>query len=141
MLQSLDLEGKRKITGGDEFYVTFRDKNNNSFSPTAIARVRDLDNGSYKLNFVKSCSPEGNDSEEQAGIGSITISLLYTCFVGAIKPPLKNEWNHSFLTNNEYTSMENVKAPPMTTANLPKIFPELALYETVYVLGASTMRQ
>jgi len=142
LLHSLDPSGRRKYKGGDEIYVTYRDQNNDSISPTAIARIEDLQNGSYKLDFVKSRSPKIDHKQTLAGLGSIVIHLHYTCFTSYLDPPAKNSWSESGAFNTKYTSGENtIVAPPMRDADMPKQFPELALYDKVYTLGNSLMRQ
>jgi len=142
LLHSLDPSGRRKYKGGDEIYVTYRDQNNDSISPTAIARIEDLQNGSYKLDFVKSRSPKIDHKQTLAGLGSIVIHLHYTCFTSYLDPPAKNSWSESGAFNTKYTSGENtIVAPPMRDADMPKQFPELALYDKVYTLGNSLMGQ
>jgi len=141
LLHSLDPSGRRKYKGGDEIYVTYRDQNNDSISPTAIARIEDLQNGSYKLDFVKSRSPKIDHSQKLAGIGSVTIYLHYTCFAGHLDPPSKNTWNASGALNTKYTSINTLVAPPMRDVEMPKQLPELASYDNIYTVGNSLMGQ
>jgi len=141
MLHTFSSDGNRKTKGGDELYVIYRDQNNDSVSPTAIARVEDMQNGIYKLDFVKSRSPKIDHSQKLAGIGSVTIYLHYTCFAGHLDPPSKNTWNASGALNTKYTSINTLVAPPMRDVEMPKQLPELASYDNIYTVGNSLMGQ
>jgi len=139
LLHSLDSKGVRKTEGGDEIYVTYRDEANESVSPTAIAHVVDLENGSYELNFVNSRSPALKDDPNLTGFGSITINLEYTCSAGILDPPTKKTWTGSGLINTMYTSGPTYQAPPIRNAEYPNKYPELSSYDIVYGIGSTLM--
>jgi hypothetical protein len=86
-IQTLDGEGKGKKSGGDEFYVDF-----SSWSTEAswlVAKVNDLDDGNYQLEFLAPPLAQILDTRQGS---AVTVSLLYTCGMGRLGPPLKSTW-------------------------------------------------
>ncbi|KAG7343435.1 hypothetical protein IV203_021380 [Nitzschia inconspicua] len=127
VLKTLDGFGNYKTMGGDEFYVTFSVYNNSTttITPTAVAMVKDHQNGSYQLNFVtvpelfdknipSRMYPFGHDTETSLSshLGRLEIFLQYTCFMGTLHQPLKDGWK-SGGGSNIRTTLENVPCPPM----------------------------
>lgn len=117
-LKTLDAAGNYKVIGGDELYVSFTVYNSNSTDPTAVAIVKDHQDGSYGLEFVNvpsksSYNPElpKNDTAFES-FGSLEIYLQYTCFMGTLHQPLKDGWKAGGASNMKLI-VENVPVPPM----------------------------
>ena len=143
LLRTYDEKGQRKTVGGDEFYIQFThadaptDPNANITHATAIARAHDLRNGIYQLSFVTSPLLEVSLSE-LANVGRLTIHMEYTCGVGFMGQPTKNEW-HTGGSVNEHFVLINVPSPPIRLFEPPEPTVNLAKYQVVYVLGDSVM--
>jgi hypothetical protein len=133
ILESLDIHGKAKHEGGDEYYVTYTDESMSS--PTAIAFVSDRQDGSYHLEFVK--SPSLNATGPLTGIGSVTIILQYSCGLGHLAPPSKLQWSTGGAINAEY-KVEKMTAPHMDNFVPPQGI-DLSRYDQVLAFGDSTM--
>lgn len=117
IIQSLDINGSPKRIGGDEYYVTYTDNTMatttpKQHSPTAVAFVTDLEDGSYKLDFVTSPSLTALQSISTAlsGRGTLTIILQYSCGLGHLAPPFKENWSTGGAMNAKYV-VDNVTAP------------------------------
>jgi len=54
VLQTYTNDGMKKQKGGDEFYITYHDKNNAFQSPSAVAHIKDTRDGTYTLRFIRS---------------------------------------------------------------------------------------
>jgi hypothetical protein len=79
-------------------------------SPTAMAMVQDLQkNNSYKLQFVTSPSLP---LTPLSGQGTVNITSQYSCGVGRLSPPMKQDWSTGGAINALYT-VQNVTAPSM----------------------------
>jgi hypothetical protein len=71
ILQSIDDNGNDKTVGGDEFYVTYADNNPpRKGEHSAAALIKDLEDGSYELDFVK--TPMAPISGNLTGAGTLT---------------------------------------------------------------------
>jgi hypothetical protein len=128
-IRTLDNNGNYKTMGGDEFYVTYTDGYNDNATPqagpTAVAIVKDLENGSYRLEFVtvpplsfsntSHSIPEYLDgSVGDTGLGRLEIFLQYTCYMGTVYQPLKDGWKTGGASNIRVV-MENIIRPRMQT--------------------------
>jgi hypothetical protein len=88
IIQSIDANGNDKTVGGDEFYVTYRDsKRPQDGEDTAVALIKDLENGSYALDFVT--TPMDPDPADLTGMGNLTVHFEYTCSIGRAHQPMK----------------------------------------------------
>jgi hypothetical protein len=85
-LVSLDIKGQNKTIGGDEYLVTYTDAS--SERTTLVAFVHDNVEGTYSLDF--STTPMNPVS--LSGYGNLTVHLQYTCGIGAMGQPLKDNW-------------------------------------------------
>ena len=140
MIQSLDANGNKKDAGGDEYYITYKDDSfvSSEESFTSVAHIKDLDNGQYELNFVASryISP----SEALIGTGNITIWLQYTCGIGSLWPPAKQNWQSSGLTNSTY-EIHLDASPEINQPSPINSEKSLKTYDAVLALGDSIMVQ
>ena len=142
--------GRPKSVGGDEFYITYTDnaapKRNR---PTATANVIDLKNGTYRLEFVS--SPINDHLHRLTGQGTISVYFQYTCSIGTLPPPHKNNstiWKDGGSTNFMY-SASNVSIPPIKPFQPPSrddddddnndIVVDLSQYEMIVPVGDSLM--
>jgi hypothetical protein len=114
-LQALDASGLVKQTGGDEFYITYTDRahqlkhqsiddsvtSTRQPHPTAIARLEDLHNGRYILDFIS--SPLNHRHHRLEGRGTITVAFQYTCGMGRMAPPSKGHWKTGGATVVEHS--------------------------------------
>lgn len=168
-LQSFDLQGRRKIIGGDEFYITFHDlrsipggtwqdwptissvdDDGNRVHPTAVAHVEDLNNGRYRLHFVQSpyVHPlryrQGQEDASFSGSGILTIRSQYICGIGRLGPPAKANWIAG--GHHVWSSSQTVDAmPPLAPFVAPHPMGvsqiNLRTYRKVLGLGDSLMKQ
>ena len=139
VLESLSIDGKPKTMGGDEYYITYTDDamtNASSNSPTAVAFVRDRTDGSYALEFVTSPSLDMT-ATQLSGVGTITIALQYSCGLGHLAPPTKNNWSTGGAISAKYV-VQNVTAPRMEPF-VPPCCANLGQYDQVVAYGDSTM--
>jgi len=138
-LHTLDIRGMRKAVGGDEFYVTFKDDSYASMShPSAVAHVKDNNDGSYELYFVK--TRYDSPPVPLMGTGNLTVWVEYTCNIGRIWPPGKNKWESNGSVERMYES--HVLQQPMLHEPSPISFDiKLSDYDAVYAFGDSIMSQ
>jgi hypothetical protein len=109
-------------------------------SPTAIAFVRDRQDGSYHLEFVTSPSLNATTTTRPLmGIGSVTIILQYSCGLGHLAPPAKLHWSTGGAINAQF-KVENRTAPHMDNFMAPSTRGiDLSRYDKVLAFGDSTM--
>jgi hypothetical protein len=88
-LVSPDTEGHTKTMGGDEYYVTYTDASSKKVTLAAFIFL-DHDNGDGTYNLDFSTTPL--NPVRITGRGRLTVHLQYTCGIGTIPQPLKNEW-------------------------------------------------
>jgi hypothetical protein len=114
-LVSLDANGQSKTMGGDEYYVTYTDAS--SKNATLVAFDHDNRDGTYDLNF----STTPMNPVNITGLGILTVHLQYTCGIGAMGQPLKNQWKSgatcgaSWSRANVTTPLYQVFSPPTDT--------------------------
>ncbi|KAL3914370.1 MAG: hypothetical protein SGILL_006127 [Bacillariaceae sp.] len=95
-LRALDGNGKYKTVGGDEFYVVYhadatKPTNwNQTTIPTAVALVKDNQDGSYSLDFV-----------------------THSCSIGKMHQPTKDGWSTGGAMNVVAVVGNLAAAPPM----------------------------
>ncbi|KAL3936861.1 MAG: hypothetical protein SGBAC_007910 [Bacillariaceae sp.] len=124
ILQAFDVNGNPKTVGGDEFYVTYHDRpldttNVTSRSPAsttiaiAIAKLQDLSNGTYVLNFIQSpFSPQWRLGHLLRN-GTIAVTFQYTCGLGSWNPPAKERWKSSGAIAVTHSYYPVHSAPPI----------------------------
>ena len=154
-IQTLDQFGNEKSVGGDEFYITYTDNqqydpaantDEKEIEPTAVAFVHDLNDGTYKLDFVS--SPMGNfkniydndANSDKPSSGRIKVNFEYTCGIGKLNPPTKKNWKSSGMMYRTAAYMDNVQQPPIRNFQHPSSI-NLSNYSLVIFFGDSTMRQ
>ena len=148
-VRSLDINGKRKTVGGDEFYVTYKDVaalrqgsvgHPLRLSPTAVAYANDQGDGSYELDFYM--SPLSSVPLEQlVGRGELTISMQYTCGVGMIPNNKKAKWGSGGLLGKVVYIVPVPIRPTIAKfvqPNADKAI-DLGKYKKVLVFGDSNM--
>lgn len=123
IVQTFDLNGERKYMGGDELYVTYTDSSANGIVgkgefPTAVAKMKDLEDGTYELDFVT--TPMDPHPEGLGGSGSLRIYFQYSCGIGTIAPLGKQHWN-SGGASHFFHKLNNMPAPPMRTFQPPTL--------------------
>jgi len=144
MLHTFGPDGLPKQVGGDEFYITFYKAGKRS-DPMAIADIRDLNNGTYRLNFVQSPTSANvvSGGNNKTAVGLLEVILEQTCGIGSLPPPLKQNWSVSGAINQFYR-IPNVTAPntilPFLPPNLDHAI-DLNPYDQVLVLGDSLLGQ
>jgi hypothetical protein len=106
-------------------------------SPTAIAFVNDCQDGSYRLEFVK--SPSLNATSPLMGIGSVTIILQYSCGLGHLAPPSKQRWRTGGAINAQYKVKTRTTPPHMDNFVPPQKGIDFSRYDRVLAFGDSTM--
>jgi len=146
VIQSLNKDGLVKIEGGDEYYIEYFSTGSNSAD--AIGYVKDLGDGSYKVDFMQPLLRKKNGTDQADNIlpgGKITVILQYTCGIGKLMPPSKKKWSTSGAINRkweaslpEHFHLHVVSAEKRVK---PMQFPELASFDYVYSVGDSLMSQ
>jgi hypothetical protein len=149
MLESLDGTGQKKTIGGDEFYISYLDEaymntNSSSHHPTAVAFVRDQQDGTYRLDFVT--SPFNYKPHKSlTGHGLVMVSFQYTCGIGSMTNHTKDSWKHGGTSGSSPTVRlltANVShAPPMRIFKPPPATLAFNNFSNVHVFGDSTMCQ
>lgn len=124
ILQSTDEFGSEKTVGGDEFYVTYTDNNKNhrgifkSNKHTDVALVKDLEDGTYDLDFVT--TPIEPNPESLSGDGFLRVWFQYSCGIGFMAQPEKLDW-HSGGSSSFYHKLTGIQQPPIRTFQQPHL--------------------
>lgn len=107
--------------------------------PTAIAEIVDLKDGRYRLEFVSSpLNHRIRDLHRLAGHGFITIYTQYTCGIGNMFPPTKENWTASGSNVVQWSSMVD-HGPPVIKFEPPPRSVDLSACPTLVVFGDSVM--
>jgi hypothetical protein len=139
-LQALDGQGKEKKIGGDEFYITYTDSSVTDQShPTAVARLTDLENGKYQMDFVTSAMNPIVDPKKLNGHGTLNIYFQFTCGIGRMPPPTKNNWPDGGNSVARHVHQGGVQLPPLRIFQAPKATVDFSKYRLVFV-GDSLMQ-
>jgi hypothetical protein len=152
MLTSLDSRGVPQTSGGDEFYIRYQEKDDET-SPAvlAVAIIEDLGNGTYRLDFCASPThpelpplPKPETNQGGGGAGTLTIYLEYSNGMGQMPPPSKNAWENGGYTHTQYSTNVSQRPPirrfiPPPTQHGSII--DLSIYKLVVCFGDSTMDQ
>jgi len=159
IIQTIDLDGADKIVGGDEFYITYHHNDTTAPKrskehPTAVAKIKDLGDGTYDLDFIASPMATVNmeeipskllnlingDKNEVTMGGNLTVHFVYTCGIGQITPPTKNVWKNGGYTQTSYTVTVNM-APPIRKFEHSSMPVNLDTFHHVIFVGDSLMEQ
>ncbi len=154
-IQSLDKRGKEKIIGGDEFYISYTEESNGDqdtvnadhgeIEPTAVAFIHDLNNGKYKLDFVMTPMAQKQKSSitnTASKTGRIIVHFEYTCGIGRLSQPTKQNWKSSGMMHQEsFYSDYGIRRPPIREFNIPSPSVNFSKYSSVMFFGDSTMYQ
>lgn len=166
-IQTYDGKGNAKTVGGDEFYLEFFHDFRDSYDqympevkhPLAVAKVLDREDGTYDLDFItspiameridsmhpdfKKLVDESREKQETyihlPGGGNITVHFAYTCDIGRIPPPYKNEWKNGGYSKTSYNDIQIDVAPPVKLFQKPKQVVDLANFDKVILHGDSVM--
>jgi hypothetical protein len=138
ILQSIDANGNDKTKGGDEFYVIYTDDNRPQYgNHTAVALIKDLENGSYALDFVS--TPMDPEPTGLTGMGKLTVHYEYTCGIGHAHQPMKAGWKFGGATLIHH-SKSNITQPPIRAFQLPPSDIDLSTFDLVVTFGDSLMQ-
>lgn len=147
-LETLDCRKKSKTVGGDEFYLTYSDRDlavaaRQSKEPfwmrpaSAVAWLVDQNNGRYRIDFQASpLSPQ-----IYSGTGVFSVYFQYTCGIGRMAYPLKETWPHGGQTIAWARSEELPLVPPIRPFELPSERPILFNFSTIVPVGDSLLQQ
>lgn len=140
IIQSIDSSGNKKTVGGDEMYITYVDKNFEShIDATAVAHVKDNEDGTYGLEFV-SIKQNLPQDITYAYKGSLTLYMQYTCSIGKIWPPAKAKWKSSGAIYHSYATKLDI-SPHVSSPKPLKLEVDLRSYDVVLAVGDSIMHQ
>lgn len=150
VLFSHDKNGKRKNSGGDEFYIRYEefcgdenDGDEKQLLLQAVAIVLDRNDGSYLLKF--STTPTNPDILSPKGDkGVLTVHFEYSNGIGRLPPPTKKSWQNGGYTHRVYTHSPCLKRPyirsfPPPSCNKGAL--DLSAFDKVLAFGDSTMDQ
>ena len=173
ILRSLDETKTPKTVGHDEFYITWQEQQQYTSTkhPSAVALIHDRNDGSYELEFVMpppvivdvdvssgstvSSSSSSSSSSSiktlttstNVGSGNLTIYYQYTCGMGNMAPPSKDDWNDGGALFQRYT-VEVPQRPSIRSFHHQSLIDpvtqqplSLSNYQQVLVFGDSAMRQ
>ena len=159
VLYSLDSDGCRKTTGGDEFYVRYEeftlvedgDENvSKEIRIQAVAFITDYADGSYELDFcttpmnpTKNTNKSSNSENEEKIIRVITIYFEYTDNMGFLPPPSKQDWLNGGYSHKRYSFELPVEQhrPLIREFSPPTLSVDLSQFEQVFAFGDSTFCQ
>ena len=143
-LESLDPQGNLKSVGGDEFYIEFRSHDAlESKHPTAVAVVKDLQDGTYALDFYRSLmKDESIMAKKTIKNGMLRVWLQYTCDIGRMAPPSKDSWYNGGYFTAIYWEKTLQYAPSINEIPTMKLSNNRTLdeYDLVLYIGDSIMR-
>jgi hypothetical protein len=143
ILQSLDEDGNQKTIGGDEFYITYKDYGNPKWfrldtDITGVALQTDLGNGRYLLDFGQ--PPMTNIAKKQyesTGSGSLMVHFQYTCGIGRMSRPEKDQWIYGGQLRHAHKQLD-VPAPVIRPfQNVNPV--DLSHYQAVVCFGDSVV--
>mmetsp|Transcript_25125 Transcript_25125/g.28737 ORF Transcript_25125/g.28737 Transcript_25125/m.28737 type:complete len:561 (+) Transcript_25125:93-1775(+) len=150
IIESVDEDGKKKSIGGDEFFVTYTDQNNNRKNnmATAVAVVKDNLDGTYELDFLSTGMGNPIPLANITGNGSLEIKMLFTCGIGRMTRPTKDSWtNGGHLYDQKYTyNIANVTAPPIRQVSRPNVSSngtqiiDFSIHDHIFCFGDSLMQ-
>ena len=147
VVTSLDCDGKSKEIGGDEYYITYRSNSGvialNPQTPTAVSRTKDRDDGTYQLDFWASPFADPTKASTtlvEAG-GYLTVHFEYTCGLGKLPVPAKQEWRTGGAVMTSYPNITISTAPPIQVFVPPNTDHRINLgkYDKVMVYGDSNL--
>ena len=157
-MQSLDQNGKEKTVGGDEFYITFHSDlyyyhnekapDMNADHPLAVGKVEDMGDGTYDIDFIstpmameiESKSPLPSEGISTMGGGNVTVHFVFSCGIGQMAPPSKNEWKNGGFTQTSYTVRVD-SPPPIRRFQRPKRVVDFEEFDHTVFVGDSIMKQ
>lgn len=134
ILQTFDSRGEKTV-GGDEVYIMWKAHNGDQ----AVAWAHDRQDGNYELEFVR---PPIMKQAGPAVLGRVTIFYDYSCGIGSLAPPLKD--NYTRAGEVQMLFMEkDVPRPPIREFQEPNRDKAIDLdrYDFVYFFGDSMVQQ
>ena len=144
ILQSLDEQGQQKSVGGDEFYISYRDHDHTGGGDaTAVAIPTDLGDGRYLLDFatppmvVATHTNNDNMSLSDGSFGTLMVHVQYTCRIGRMTDPEKEDWNYGGFILGLTWHVPHVPAPPIRPFRMSTV--DLSHYDAVICFGDSIM--
>ena len=152
ILASLDEHGIRKTLGGDEYYISYHHNKENDIDMknlsaqeaeapiTAVAYSIDQRDGTYLLKF-KSTPFHPEEPTDPSRGGFLTIHLEYTCDIGRIHFPKRNEWYTGGAVMRSYGPISVDVAPTIQRFQQPNLDGtiDLGQYHKVVMFGDSNI--
>ncbi|KAL3809247.1 hypothetical protein ACHAXA_007071 [Cyclostephanos tholiformis] len=165
-LETFDCQNRRKAVGGDEFYLTYSDRElmtltDSSRTPDLIFAPGDetvtVSMGKDSPIWMKSASAvawltDMNNGRYRidfqaspmspllhSGSGVFTVYFHYTCGIGRMAYPLKSTWHHGGQTLAWAQSLELPLVPPIRPFEPPPERPNLNNYSTIIPVGDSLL--
>jgi hypothetical protein len=155
-------DSKPKKQGGDEIYVEWRRADSNNNDDVLVALVQDQGDGSYSLEFVippllvaaNAASSNKGPSESLSTSfsaattattttkGTLNIYLDYSCGLGDVMPPGKDDWNRAGEIQTIFVKggIQRPRARPFQPPNSEYDL-DLSKYDVVISFGDSIMLQ
>jgi hypothetical protein len=151
ILQTFDSQGVKKTVGGDEMYIIWKA----STGDQAVAWAHDRRDGTYELEFVQppmkkhknKLSGSSSLSPVVAKEGKIKLFYDYSCGVGSLAPPLKENFTRAGEVQMLLVQ-KGVPRPPIREFREPNqendhdnTSIDLSRYDFVYFFGDSMIQQ
>jgi len=141
-IQTLDINGNKKLEGGEELFITF-DIKDDTTKTTLVSYSKDIGNGRYLLDFITKPMDKKVTLQEinKKRGGELNIYYIYTCGIGNVAPPKKRNWSDGGFVRTLYKIKMN-KVPPTREFKPPAL--PIGLVQTpfnhVVCVGDSLMR-
>jgi hypothetical protein len=139
ILQTFDSRGAKSV-GGDEVYIIWKQGQNGD---QAVAWAHDRHDGTYELEFVQPPIRKGKlDEQEHAAKGRLTVYYDYSCGIGSLMPPSKENYTRAGEVQT-LVIQKGVRRPPIREFIEPNrdYAIDLSRYDFVYFFGDSMIQQ
>jgi hypothetical protein len=138
ILQTFDSRGVAKSVGGDELYVIWKAQNGDQ----AVAWAHDRHDGTYELEFVQPPIRNQQQPIQSAEKGKLSIFYDYSCGIGALAPPFKDNYTRAGEVQT-VVIQKGVVRPPVRQFQEPNrdYAMDLSQYDFVYFFGDSMIHQ
>lgn len=170
ILYSRDSNGRRKNTGGDEFFIRYEECLQNAVGDQeghicdsestlllqAVALITDRNDGSYLLDFSTTPMHPDLPAERDGTVGAqniqqfLVVYFEYTNGIGSMPPPTKKCWENGGYTHSVYrhTVRDGRHHPSTGRPKIRKFQPpttrgiiDLGRFDQVFAFGDSTFCQ
>ncbi|KAG7352920.1 hypothetical protein IV203_008968 [Nitzschia inconspicua] len=160
LLYSLDCNGQRKSSGGDEFYIRYEeripkvsksmDEEEDNIILQAVALITTAKDGIYELDFsttpmFPSLYSVSHAPDQEHVISTWTVHFEYTNGIGLLPPPLKSHWQNGGYSHTTYQlkGHPSMLRPSCIREFRPPTPPAIGLneFDQVFLFGDSTFCQ